>query len=304
MGSPEISLIMAAHDPQPDWFRLAVRTSLGQTGVDHELIVVDDGSARELADVLEPLTDSRLRILRIEHGGEPAARNAGIEASRGRWLRLVDADDALPARSTSRLLALIDRSDTTVACGATRCCRSDLTPVRDLRAGLTRDPLIPYLLLRSTPMLFSMLIPRAVADAAGPWDPRFVVCHDWDYILRVFEQANAIETTEPMVYYRQHPEQASRNTEEAWRGTLLGLERFYQRHPELRSGAFECRTNAMLDYLSAELARPESPWCRRSFWRALSKDRSVIRTVRVRQAQPRLERIRMLLSTGAGAFRG
>ena len=304
MGAPTVSLIMAAHEPDADYFRLAVETALEQVGVEHEVVVVDDGSSEPLAGLLDRPDHPALRLLRIEHGGESRARNVGIEASTGSHLRLIDADDALPPGSTRDLLALIEGTEATVACGATRFCRSDLTPIRDMRAGLPAEPLIPHLLLWTSPMLFSMLIPREVALAAGPWDEKLVVGTDWDFILRLFEHADVIETSEPMVWYRQHPRQASSNREEAWRGTVLGLERFLDRHPELRGGPLERRGEAMLDYMTAELAAPSAPWTNRALWRGLRKDPGLVRTLVARQLRPRLERARMLVATRPDPFPG
>jgi Glycosyl transferase family 2 len=305
MAVPEVSLIMAAYDPDPDWLAIAVGTALEQRGIDHELIIVDDGSREPVAGHLERLADSRLRVIRIEHGGEPAARNAGIEASRGRYLRLIDADDAFPPESTHCLHALSGGSDSVVACGATRICRADLTPIRDMRARLPDSPLIPYLLLRTDPMVFSLLIPRRVAEAVGPWDPDFSFGFgDWDYGLRVFEHASVVETDLPVCWYRLHDRQLSRNRDAAMEGTKLGLERMFERHPEFRGGAVERSGRAMLDYLAAELESPAAPWRHSSFWRSLQADPGIVKTVAARQLWPRAERLRMLLKTRPDPFPG
>ena len=82
MGAPTVSLIMAAHEPDADYFRLAVETALEQVGVEHEVVVVDDGSSEPLAGLLDRPDHPALRLLRIEHGGESRARNVGIEQHR------------------------------------------------------------------------------------------------------------------------------------------------------------------------------------------------------------------------------
>jgi len=75
----------------------AVRTVLDQTCQDLELIVVDDGSTDETSEYLREIRDPRLIILRQEHRGVSAARNAGIQMARGEWITFLDSDDeALP----------------------------------------------------------------------------------------------------------------------------------------------------------------------------------------------------------------
>lgn len=73
---------LAALDPRPD-----------------EIIAVDDGSTDASPLILEEFLPRipTLRILRQANAGAAAARNAGLDAARGRYLAFVDADDFLPA---------------------------------------------------------------------------------------------------------------------------------------------------------------------------------------------------------------
>ena len=73
---------------------------------DMEIILVDDGSTDGTWALMERFAeaDDRVRLLRQENSGVSEARNAGIEMSRGRYIRFVDADDRLPSDSM-RVLA-------------------------------------------------------------------------------------------------------------------------------------------------------------------------------------------------------
>ncbi len=73
----------------------AVASVVAQTVDDWECIVVDDGGG-ELPDEHDPaaLGDPRVRVLRRDQpGGPAAARNAGIDAARGRIITFLDDDD-------------------------------------------------------------------------------------------------------------------------------------------------------------------------------------------------------------------
>jgi hypothetical protein len=150
------------------------------------------------------------------------------------------------------------------------------------------------LLLRATPMVPSMLFPRRIVEAAGPWDPGLTVCEDWDFALRALEHAAPVETREPVTWYRQHPASVSRDSHESWRGTLLAVERYFERHPTDRHGPLGRQVASMLDMLAAELARPTAPWRHRRFWRALARDPTSLRTAYARLVAPRAARVRML----------
>src|SRR5436305_267928 len=95
-----VSLPMPAFSPRPARLRTAVRSALGQQGWPIELIVVDDGSPKPVAGLLDDVEDPRLRIVRVSHGGVSEARNTAIAAARGAYIRFIDADDVFDPDST------------------------------------------------------------------------------------------------------------------------------------------------------------------------------------------------------------
>ena len=88
----------------------AIESVLAQTYRDFEIIVVDDASADNTAEVASRYGD-RVRYLRREtNGGAGAARNDGIRASAGEFICFLDADDLyLPGRLQAAV-AFLDSS--------------------------------------------------------------------------------------------------------------------------------------------------------------------------------------------------
>lgn len=86
--------------------KVAVESVLSQTHGDIEVLVVDDGSTDNTADVIEGL-DKRIRYMRQANAGVSAARNTGLEAARGEYIAFLDSDDAwLPWKIEAQLSVL------------------------------------------------------------------------------------------------------------------------------------------------------------------------------------------------------
>lgn len=83
-----------------------LRSALGQTLSQIEIVVVDDVSADDSVTLVESLEDPRIRLLRNEQNSGPArTRNAAFDAARGQWISILDADDWWDERRLERLLA-------------------------------------------------------------------------------------------------------------------------------------------------------------------------------------------------------
>lgn len=89
---PDLAVIIPTFD-RADVLGRAIDSVLVQDVDGYELIVVDDGSSDETADVLESYSDPRLRIVAQDNQGVCAARNAGVATSEAPFLVFLDSDD-------------------------------------------------------------------------------------------------------------------------------------------------------------------------------------------------------------------
>lgn len=86
----------------------ALRSVLDQTGVDLEVVVVDDGSTDDSRARVEALGDDRVRIVDGPRQGIAAAFNTGLEAARGEYFARCDADDLYPPGRLEAQAAWLD----------------------------------------------------------------------------------------------------------------------------------------------------------------------------------------------------
>ncbi len=85
----------------------AIRSVLGQTFGDFELIVVDDGSDDATTEVLDRFGDAAKCVFQ-EHSGVSAARNTGIQNACGELVAFLDSDDEWRPEKLARQVAVFD----------------------------------------------------------------------------------------------------------------------------------------------------------------------------------------------------
>lgn len=111
MTSPAVSVVLPTYN-RASLLTRAVESVIAQTYADWELVVVDDGSTDDTATVAAIYASKlgvRFVYLRQENRGSSAARNRGIEASRGRFIAFLDSDDEFAPAKLARQLALFER---------------------------------------------------------------------------------------------------------------------------------------------------------------------------------------------------
>jgi Glycosyl transferase family 2 len=239
-----VSLMMPAWRPRAEWLRDAVRSALAQTGCAIELVLIDDGSPVPVAELLEGFDDPRLRIIRIDHGGEAHARNSGIAEARGDYLRFIDADDVIEPASTSLLLELCEGRRDLIAYGATLFCDEDLRPLWKMTSEIEGNGVTACLLGRFQTRLTAFLFPRRVIELTGAWDPDFEVSPDWDFILRSLEHAQVRGIGSVAALYRRHPGGVTANPAAGAKAAERVVARYFERHPEQRDTVLERKARA------------------------------------------------------------
>ena len=103
MSRPSVSIIVPVYNAAP-YIVKCLHSLCEQDFKDIEIIVVDDGSTDHSADLAEKIIDKRIRVLRLQHKGVSATRNAGIDAALGDYIIFVDGDDWVEPIHVSTLL--------------------------------------------------------------------------------------------------------------------------------------------------------------------------------------------------------
>lgn len=176
-----------------------------------EVIVVNDGSTDKTGEMARAWVRREPDVVRIvdkENGGHGSAVNAGIDAARGDYLRIVDADDWL---DTASLPALLDALE-----AATADLVVDQKFENSLETGAeTRFPLPQSLPFNGTLdfagyrgdgmteyyMLHTLSVRRTLLRALNVRLLEHTFYVDFEYILKVTSRAKTIEFLPLYVYH-------------------------------------------------------------------------------------------------------
>jgi glycosyltransferase involved in cell wall biosynthesis len=227
---PEFSVVIPSYNHAP-FIGEAVESVLKQTMLDLELIVVDDGSTDNSLEVLSCFSDNRMRVLAQANQGAHAAINRGIREASGKYLAILNSDDAYHPQRLNKAAVILNSNPQVSLVGSYieiidsegrplgvkhgfNDCPPWLleAPERSFRAG---TDLKEALLTENYWSTTSNFVYRREAYLqVGEYRP-LRYAHDWDYVLRLARIAKLFMLPEPLIRYRIHPSNTIRENQAA-----------------------------------------------------------------------------------------
>lgn len=107
---PFFSVIIPTYN-RANFIADTLRSVLAQTFSSFEIVIVDDGSKDNTAEVVHSLTDSRLQYHTKENGERGLARNYGFARAQGEYVLFLDSDDLLHPNHLATLHAAIQEQN-------------------------------------------------------------------------------------------------------------------------------------------------------------------------------------------------
>lgn len=216
----------------------AIRSALRQSLAPVEIIVVDDGSADDTAEVVAGFGDA-VRYIRQGNAGVCVARNRGVAESSGELIAFLDADDIWEPTKLEKQAGLFERD---VRIGLVHCGMREFDTDTGESIALHTDGMegdvADELLLWEKSVIVgpggTIMVSREAFEAAGGFDPRQKCGEDWDLCYRIARRYRVGFVREPLVSYRSHGAAAHRNVREMERGMGIFYEKaFAEGGPEV-----------------------------------------------------------------------
>lgn len=208
---PLVSAIITTYKRDPKFVFRAIESIIDQTYPNIETIVVDDSPddyplRHEVRDVINAVALESVRyIANKKNIGACAARNVGIQASRGEYIALLDDDDEwLPDKIEKQLNAFTNEAIGLVTCDAFYCyddgrkelCANKVVPVYDVFDQLLINNFVGGC---SFP-----LIRKECFEKCGMFRPDLPASQDKEMFLRIAIQYQLYFIREPLLKYHVH----------------------------------------------------------------------------------------------------
>jgi len=186
-----VSVVIPAYNAGK-YLEHAINSILAQSYSNLEIIIVNDGSTDNTADIATSFTDPRVHLVSKTNGGMSSARNAGVDEAKGEFLAFLDADDYWMPDKLEKQIALLESNPNIGFC-------STLTRVETPEGAFVNEWACPDIKISTLHTIFtncaaiagsasSVLTRMNIHRAAGQFDETLTGLEDTDMWIRYAAQ--------------------------------------------------------------------------------------------------------------------
>ncbi len=215
---PKFSVVMSAYN-YGRWIGEAIQSVLDQTFKDFELIVADDGSTDNTAEIVASFPG--VKYFRQENQGPAAATNAGVAISQGEYLAFTGANDHLLPYALEKAAEIMDaHPEVGMVYGQAFMMDADGHVYRIRGSSILKQSAIIDGKEQIRELLFenriipAMMVTRRCFDAVGGVNEELrAIAEDRHFCIKVAKKFSLAYIAEPIVRYRLHDNQMHRHVD-------------------------------------------------------------------------------------------
>ena len=229
---PAVSVVLPTYNRAPLLSR-SIRSVLGQSYANFELLVIDDGSTDDTAAVVKGFSDRRITYVSLpSNRGAAAARNVGIRLATAKFLAFQDSDDEWLPSKLAQQISAFERGPARLG-----MVYSDMQRIRrDGTATYFPAPSVPPHRLIDPATRFyqvgnlgiqSAVIKREYLEQAGHFNESFRAFEDLEMFIRLSRRCDFKHLRAPLVKYYD-TQGISRDLYAKWASRKLMLRLYYK----------------------------------------------------------------------------
>lgn len=212
MSTVPVTVLLPVYNGAADVVQ-AVDAILAQTFAHFELLIINDGSKDNSADILNGLSDSRIRLIHQDNLGLAATLNKGMQLAAGKYIARQDQDDLSHPERLEKQLAYMESHPDCILLGTAAQIWVADTPTERVHQHPADHGTLSFDLLFNNPFVHSSVMLRKEAlIAAGGYstDPQRQPPEDYELWSRLARVGQVANLPERLLVYREVPQSMSR----------------------------------------------------------------------------------------------
>jgi glycosyltransferase involved in cell wall biosynthesis len=240
---PTVSVVIPAYNAAR-WIEETLQSVFAQDYPDYEVIVVDDGSTDNTAEVVARFP--QVRCIRKPNGGQASARNVGIRAAQGQYIAFLDADDVWRPEKLRVQMDLLQKTGLAWVHSYIYYFDGQTGKPFDVSKPLfskwflrTEGNIAESLMIYNRIYSPTPVVKRSVFDEVGFFDEALLLRNreDWEMWLRIAARYPVGIIRRPLAGYRVHPTSSLRREDlgRLFASELAVVEKICAHEPQLAS---------------------------------------------------------------------
>lgn len=192
----------------------AIDSLLCQSYENIEIIVVDDCSTDDGLSVVEGYRDTKIRLIKNEKNmGISYTRTRGLKEAKGEYIALLDSDDIAMPNRIEKQAAYLESNSKIGVVGSNRIEFYNGEDIGISKHWLEAEELKVALILDMPMSNPSLMMRREVVEEFS-YDSDYIVAEDYEFLYRVSKKWDLVNLEEPLIKYRIHSGQITKNYDE------------------------------------------------------------------------------------------
>jgi len=206
----KISIIIPTYN-RCSLLKRALNSVYQQSYVNHEVIVIDDGSTDKTTAMIADCFP-QVNCYSQSNKGVSAARNMGINKSSGEWIAFLDSDDEWLPEKLEKQISLLNANPEYKICHTEELWIRDGVRVNQMKKHKKQGGWIfPQCLPLCAMSPSSIMIHHSLFNELGDFDSNLPACEDYDLWLRITAKYPVLYIEEPQIKkYGGHEDQLSK----------------------------------------------------------------------------------------------
>lgn len=184
-----------------------LQTVLNQTYTEFEVVVVNDGSSDNGAELIQKFTnDERIRVINQENQGVSVARNRGVKEAKNEWIAFLDGDDEWMPGFLEKIKEAIEKFPEASFYGTSSLHRN-------IKTGQAKDSTVlryknkiqvvdyfenPGVMPHTSAIVVSKKAFNSIAENGEGFPAGMKVCEDWSCFYRLAMVGNVVYIGYPL----------------------------------------------------------------------------------------------------------